>query len=133
MSRAANRWLFSAIGLAGCGDASAARSLPGAEIEALFADRTVRGHHEIRGYDFRSYYADDGTFRSHQAGRAAPRAARWWIARDDICIEWQDSPGALCRGITVEAGRYRKVLNAGGRTKVVVTFQSFTPGNPEAL
>ncbi len=115
-------------------DDAAGRWLSGAEIEALFSDRTVRGHHEVHGYDFSSYYRAEGTFRSHQSGKPKPRAARWWVAGDDICIEWNDTPGSLCRGMTLDDdGRYRKVLDVGGTTKRIVSFVEFTPGNPDNL
>ena len=120
----------------GGGQSSGAKygeALSGAEILALFSDRTVVGHHEVHGYDFRSYYATDGTFRSHQSGKPEPRDAKWWVSGDDICVEWADTPGSLCRGIVVQAGVYRKVLDTGSGTKLIVTFESFTPGNPDNL
>ena len=120
--------------VAGCrGDPLDGRRLTGPEIEALFADRTVEGHHEVWGYDFRSYYDPGGTFRSHQSDKDAPRDARWWVAGDGICIEWADDPGPLCRIMLEKDGTYRKVRHDETVTKTVVTFVRFTPGNPEGL
>ena len=114
-------------------DALDGRRLTGTEIQALFADHTVEGHHDVWDYDFRSYYDPAGTFRSHQSHRDTPRDARWWVAGDEICIEWADEPGPLCRIMLVEDGIYKKVLHRGDVTKIVVTFARFTPGNPDGL
>lgn len=121
-----------ALLLAAC---SGERDLAGAEIQVLFSGHTVEGHHDVHGYDFRSYYEPTGTFRSYQNGAPTPRTARWWIAGDDICIRWDDEGEDLCRAMVVDrGGTYRKVkVLPGGERKIVVTFKSFTPGNPGRL
>jgi len=131
------RWLWFPLGMAacvaGCGPSVEGRQLKGAEISTLFADHTVKGHHEIGGYDFRSYYEPNGTFRSHQSNAKAPKTARWWVFEDDVCIEWDADPGPLCRTMVEQDGRYRKVLLLPKRAKTVVSFTAFIPGNPEGL
>jgi hypothetical protein len=110
------------------------RQLSGGEIRELFADKTVQGHHDIHGYDFKSYYDPAGVYRSRQSDKKAARPARWWIAKDDICVRWDDTPEDLCRRMFVDdQGVYRKVKLAGDSRIVVVTFESFRSGNPERL
>ena len=111
--------------------ATAPRDLIGSEIQALFADKTVEGHHEVEGYDFQSYYEPDGRFRSYEGPDKTLRAAKWWVHSDEICVRWDDKPQDLCRKMVVDGqGRYRKEKELpGGRRKVVVTFKSFAPGN----
>lgn len=113
----------------------------GDEIRTLFSGKTVRGHHERFGYDFRSFYEPaqgdaGGRFRSHQSDKAQVRAARWWIVEDWICIRWDDRPTDLCRNMVdtgASQGRYRKVEIDGDRRAIVVTFESFEEGNPQGL
>jgi hypothetical protein len=115
-------------------DRDLGRPLSGSEITPLFAGKTVEGHHEIHGYDFRSYYEPGGTYRSHQSDKSAPRSAKWWVKGDEICVRWDDTPEDLCRRMFVDAsGVYRKVRVTGDRRQVVVTFKSFSPGNPNEL
>ena len=49
----------------GCGRChpDVGRQLKGPEIQTLFAGKTVEGHHDIEGYDFKSYYEPTGVFR----------------------------------------------------------------------
>ena len=119
----------------GCGrDSQYGRKLTGPEIQALFAGKTVEGHHEIDRYDFKSYYEPTGVFRSYQSDKTGARPAKWWVSGDLICIHRDDEPEELCRNMFVDPGGvYRKVLVTGRTHKVVVTFKSFTPGNPGNL
>ena len=103
-------------------------------MRSLFSGKTVKGHHDLHGYDFRSYYEPSGTFRSHQSDKPTARGAKWWVAGDDICIRWDDTPEDLCRRMFVDgAGVHRKVLVTGSEKRIVVTFESFVPGNAESL
>ena len=125
--------LICGLGVAtlGCKGKTKHRELKGKEIKALFANRSVSGHHEIHGYDFRSYYDPGGTLRSYQGDNKRPRHARWWIKRNDICIRWQDQRRDLCRRMVHDGKSYFKVR--AGSHKLVVSFKSFTPGNPWSL
>lgn len=115
-------------------DKDLGRQLSGPEITSLFAGKTVEGHHEIHGYDFRSYYEPNGTYRSHQSDKAAARSARWWVKGDEICVRWDDAPEDLCRRMFVDgSGVHRKVKVTGDERVVVVTFKRFSPGNPSNL
>ncbi len=135
------RWLASAwtlavllaLGAWGCNKSE--RQLTGAEMEALFAGKTVVGRHELRGYTFRSYYEPGGTFRSYQGGRTTPRHGQWAVEADQVCIAWQDTSERFCRRMFVDpGGTYRKVMTvARGERVVVVTFERFTVGNPHGL
>lgn len=110
---------------------AAPRDLIGSQIHALFADKTVKGHHEVEGYDFQSYYAPGGRFWSYEGPDKKLRTARWWVQTDQICVHWDDKPEDLCRKMVVDSqGHYRKEKElSSGRRKVVVTFNSFTPGD----
>lgn len=115
--------------------ASEAKELSGDEITSLFADKTVKGHHERKDYDFRSYYAADGTFRSHQGPDGELHEGTWRVDGPDICIRWKDESEDLCRRMVQDPdGSYRKVKLRGRKPPLtVVTFESFTDGNPEDL
>jgi hypothetical protein len=119
---------------ASCRAKSDERFLTGPEIQTLFAGKTVTGRHEIHGYSFKSYYEPAGRYRSYQNDSKTPRRAKWWVAGDDICVRWDDTPEDLCRKMVIDAQRrYKKVLLVRGSQKLVVTFHSFTPGNPDKL
>jgi hypothetical protein len=127
-------WPLLVLALACARDRDVGRQLSGPEITELFAGKTVEGHHEIHGYDFRSYYEPTGTYRSHQSGKSAARSAKWWVRGDEICVRWDDTPEDLCRRMFVDTGGvYRKVKLAGEKRVIVVTFKSFSPGNPGKL
>lgn len=106
-----------------------------AEIVALFAGKTVKGHHERKHYDFESYYEPTGSLRSYQGSDRKRREATWTVKNDEICITWQDDPEELCRKMVKAAdGSYRKEkVKKNGDRLVVVTFESFTDGNPNKL
>jgi len=130
-------WIFALVLtlIVGCKrEVDYGRQLTGAEIQTLFSGKTVEGHHEVDGYDFKSFYEPTGVYRSHQSDKKAPRPAKWWVSGDDICIRWDDTPEDLCRRMFVDSsGKYRKVLVNARVKKVVVTFKSFTPGNTQNL
>lgn len=111
--------------------------LSGKEIKQLFRGKTVKGQHHVHGYSFKSYYDPGGTFRSHQSDKSEPRKARWWVKGNDICVHWDDEtpPGDLCRKIIrTDTGVYVKIKPRKDGDRVdIVTFDSFTPGNPENL
>ena len=115
------------------------RVLSGDEARNLFAGKTVQGYHEKRNYAFISYYEPDGTFRSYQGGSKTPRHGKWWVNdKGDICIHWQDTGENLYRKmVTDNKGNYWKVLfkktPRGTKRILIVTFKSFTEGNPNNL
>lgn len=117
------------------GDKTGAVDLKRAEIVALFSGKTVRGHHERKNYDFKSYYEPTGELRSHQGKDGKVREATWAVKSDEICITWKDDPEELCRTMVKAAdGSYRKEkVKKNGDRLVVVTFESFTDGNPDKL
>lgn len=108
------------------------RTLDADEIHALFGDHTVVGHHQLHGYDFRSYYDADGGFRSHQSDKTAARPARWWCQDQRLCVRWQDTQQQWYRLVVEHDGEYRKV-DADEPTRTIVTFQRFIAGNPDGL
>lgn len=125
---------LSALGAPGCkGDRR--RVMRASEIKALFAGKTVRGSHDKRGYEFRSFYQANGVFRSYQGDKKTPRVGKWWTAGDKICIRWRDGSRDWCRNmVTDERGRYWKVLIKGSSKRIpIVTFRSFERGNPDKL
>lgn len=129
------------ISLIGCGTAgrTGRRTLSGNEVRNLFAGRTVQGYHEKRNYAFISYYEPDGTFRSYQGGSKTPRHAKWWIdGSGGISIRWEDTGETFSRKIvTDDKGNYWKVLfkktPKGTKRILIVTYKSFTDGNPNNL
>jgi hypothetical protein len=141
MWRSMAGWVLVATSVLGCdrggGEASRGdgRDLSGVEITALFADKTVEGHHERKHYDFRSYYSADGELRSYQGPKKTKRLASWRVKGNDICVRWKDQTEDLCRRM-VEGpdGSYRKEkVRKNGTRLVVVTFKSFTTGNAAGL
>lgn len=121
-------WLLFTVFLVGCSDDQA---LTGDQIQTLFSGKTVTGHHEVHDYDFESYYDADGTFRSYQDATGRPKRAKWWVASNDMCIQWETQSQPLCRPIVSRGNTYRKVVKPNG--KLIVTFESFQPGNPKSL
>ncbi len=110
------------------------RALSGDEVYDLFADKTVTGTHEQRGYDFVSYYSSS-VFRSYQDGATTPRLGDWWLEGDLICISWHNDSDNLCRTIyTDDRGNYWKALDKSqGEPVPIVTYHSLTEGNPNGL
>ena len=125
--------------LIGCSNGVGRRTLSGDEVRRLFAGKTVQGYHEKRNYAFISYYEPDGTFRSYQGGSKTPRHGNWSVSDNgDICVYWQDTNENLCRKmVTDNRGNYWKVLfkktRKGTKRILIVTFKSFTEGNPNNL
>ena len=116
--------------LTGC---SEQRELSPLELQALFADKTVEGYHDVYKYKFRSYYDPAGTFRSYQDSSGRAQTAKWWVKGKAICIRWDGQATELCRAVVAKGGRYRKVARIGGRTTTVVRFSRFRDGNPDHL
>lgn len=115
--------------LAGCGDAEEGELLSAAEVRELFSEARVEGHHEKRGFAFRSVYLADGVFYSNREGETAQREGAWRVQEDgNICIRWKDDPEVpdeYCRRIArLDGGRYRKVLvKPGGKRVLIVSYE----------
>ena len=124
-----------AIGLLGGCQRDDRQELSASEVKALFAGHSVQGHHDVHGYDFRSYYEPSGRFRSYQDGAKSPRSGRWSVLSDGrICVRWQDMARTLCRTMVTDGrGHYWKIYKVRGRRKAIVTFRRFVRGNPERL
>ena len=124
----------SVIVLLTVGCSSDTRPMSGEEIYQLFADKTVAGTHEKHGFDFVSYY-NYSAFRSYQNGATTPRQGNWRMEGDNICIRWQNESESLCRPIyTDDRGNYWKVRDQSqGKQVLIVTYHSFTDGNPNSL
>ena len=124
--------LWAAAG-AGCRED---RLLGPTEITELFSGVTITGYHEKKGYKFKSYYAPDGTFRSFQGGASTPRKGTWRVTKDrDICVHWEDTNEKLCRKMVTDGkGHYWKIkVKRNGKRILIVSFMSFTRGNPDGL
>ena len=108
--------------------------MEGEAIQALFASKTVKGHHDKHGYDFVSYYEPTGEFRSYQNGAETPRLGKWAVRGDKVCIQWKGETRELCRNMVTDGqGGYWKVLVKSDARIPIVTFKQFESGNPKGL
>lgn len=107
--------------------ALAETTLDSKEVTALFSDKTVSSHHEIKGYDATYYYSPDGSIRGVRDGE--PMSGEWTvIGIGQLCIkEGMKNP---CRRIIESNGIYKKVkVKNNGDEETLVIYKSFTDGN----
>jgi hypothetical protein len=91
---------------------AADKTLTGDEVRALFSGKTVDYVHVTRGFRMSVYYADDGSMND----------------KGELCIEY--GKGDRCRHIVEEDGEYRKYKEENGEKLHIVTYHTFTDGNP---
>lgn len=107
--------------------AQAETTLDSKEVTALFSDKTVLSHHEIKGYDATYYYSPDGSIRGVRDGE--PMSGKWTvIGIGQLCIK--EGMKNLCHSIIENNGVYKKVkVKNNGDEVTQVTYKSFTDGN----
>lgn len=106
---------------------AADKTLTGDEVRALFSGKTVDYVHVTRGFRMSVYYADDGSMRGMRDGN---KTGGSWRVNDkgELCIEY--GKGDRCRHIVEEDGEYRKYKEENGEKLHIVTYHTFTDGNP---
>lgn len=116
-----------AVAMAFSGASAAGKTLTGAEVIALFSGRTVDYTHITTGYEMSVYYAEDGSMRGR---RGEKKTGGSWHVNDkgELCIEY--GKGDRCRHIIEEDGVYRKYKDENGKQIHIVTYHTFTDGNP---
>jgi hypothetical protein len=117
--------LAAALG-SGCLSA-AEKILTGDEVKALFSGNTVDYTHVTRGFRMSVYYANDGSMRGMRD--VNPMRGSWHVNdKGELCIEY--GKGDRCRHIVEVDGEYRKYKEENGKKIHIVTYQTFTAGNP---
>jgi hypothetical protein len=116
-----------AVVMACSGPAAAENTLTGDEVKALFSGKTVDYTHITTGSEMSVYYAEDGSMRGRRGDK---KTGGSWRVNDkgELCIEY--GRGDRCRHIVEEGGVYRKYKEENGEQVLVVTYHSFTDGNP---
>lgn len=107
--------------------ALAETALNSKEVTALFSDKTVSSHHEIKGYDATYYYSPDGSIRGVRDGELM--SGQWAvIGIGQLCIK--EGMKNLCHSIVESNGVYKKVKVKNNRDEVTqVTYKTFADGN----
>ena len=111
--------------------ASALEPLSASQLEALFEGKRSLGVHTIQKYRFQRYYASNGELFSRTLSKqreisSAVSKGRWWVADDQLCIQWDGFDLPLCRLVAPKGDGYVKYLiTRRGKPKVVVRYSSF--------
>jgi hypothetical protein len=116
-----------AVAMAFSGPSAAEKTLTGDEVKALFSGKTVDYTHVTTGFEMSVYYAEDGSMRGM---RGENKTGGSWRVNDngELCIEY--GKGDRCRHIVEEDGVYRKYKENNGKKIHIVTYHTFTDGNP---
>lgn len=116
-----------AIAMAFSGASAAGKTLTGAEVIALFSGKTVDYTIIRQGFSVSVYYAGDGSMRGVSRGKKM--AGNWHVNdKGELCIEY--GKGDRCRHVVEEDGVYRKYKEENGKQIHIVTYHTFTDGNP---
>jgi hypothetical protein len=103
------------------------RILTGEEVSALFSGKTVDYTIVMRDFTVSVYYAEDGAMRGMSRGKKM--TGSWHVSdRGELCIDY--GKGLRCRHIVEEGGVYKKYKEEDGKKIHVVTYDTFTDGNP---
>jgi hypothetical protein len=109
------------------GPSAAEKALTGDEVKALFSGKTVDYTIVRQGFSVSAYYAEDGSMRGLSRGKKM--TGSWHVNdKNELCIEY--GKGDRCRHIVEEDGVYRKYKEKDGKRVLVVTYHTFTEGNP---
>ena len=116
------------VAMAFSGASVAEKILTGDEVKALFSGKTVDYTIVRQGFSVSAYYAEDGSMRG--LSREKKQMTGSWHVNDrgELCIEY--GKGDRCRHIVEEGGEYRKYKEENGKQVHVVTYHTFTDGNP---
>jgi len=116
-----------AVAMVFSGTSAAEKVLTGDEVKALFSGKTVDYIHITTGFEMSVYYAEDGTMRGR---RGENKTGGSWHVNDkgELCIEY--GKGDRCRHIVEEDGVYSKYKEENGKQTRIVTYHTFTDGNP---
>ncbi len=106
---------------------AAEKTLTGDEVKALFSGKTVDYSHVTRGFRMSVFYEEDGSMRGMRDGNTLRGS---WRVNDkgELCIEY--GKGDRCRHIVEKDGEYRKYKEENGKKIHIVTYHTFTDGNP---
>ncbi len=108
------------------------------EVRALLTDRTVHARHEKDRYNFRNYYAPDGSAKQ-LTDQGEKKSGTWRLDSDGtLCVQWEGAAEATCGPlIALGDGRYKRMRtnpkNIMGGLTHIVTFERFENGNPGGL
>lgn len=109
--------------------ASAAQALNADQVKALFTNKTVEGRNEHQGFDYKAYYAADGTAQaSNSKGRHV--VGTWRVDEQGRhCVTWGNEP-EVC-GVIVPAGHgtYQRIVDG----KVTQVLKKITAGKHGAV
>ncbi|MFV1973613.1 MAG: DUF995 domain-containing protein [Thiohalobacterales bacterium] len=106
---------------------AAEKTLTGDEVKAQFSGKTVDYNHVTRGFRMSVFYEEDGSMRGMRDGNTMRGS---WRVNDkgELCIEYGE--GDRCRHIVEKDGEYRKYKEENGKKIHIVTYHTFTDGNP---
>ena len=106
---------------------AAEKILTGGEVKALFSGKTVDYTIIRKGYAVSVYYAEDGSMRGMRGENKF--GGSWHVSdKGELCIDY--GKGERCRHIVEEDGVYKKYKEKDGKKIHVVTYSTFTDGNP---
>lgn len=101
--------------------------LTGDEVQTLFSGKTVDYNIIMRDFSVSAYYAEDGSMRGMSRGKKM--TGSWHVSdKGELCIDY--GKGQRCRHIVEEDGVYKKYKDEDGKKIHVVTYHTFTDGNP---
>ena len=120
--------VFTVLGIA---PVVAAEYLTADELKAVLANKTAKGEHLKRDFEFNSFFAPDGGLIQVKAN-GYKKTGKWSIKENGKhCVEWDGTDIVKCFPVKAnEDGSYTKVkIKNNGKIKKLIRWSNFREGN----
>ncbi len=97
------------------------------QIRRLFANKTVDGIHNKKGFRFTRVFYADGAL-SELSSNKGRRKGHWSVNQNELCIEWKNGK-TKCRELIKDNGVIKQYkIKKSGKRVLDVTYETFLDG-----